>query len=138
MTIRSKLWLALGSLSIIIALIGVLASHGFSRLEKQTSIYNLIASADNAMFRARLSQADYLLLKESKFKQQVSIYLSESIAKLTEAQDMMKVASSIARINEIKKSVRDYEAEFNRIAEQPDNGKKFTHGCTFFGSGTCS
>ena len=101
MTIRTKLWLALGGLSIIIALIGLLAFNGFSRLEKQTSLYALISSADNSMFRARLSQADYLLLKEMKFKQQVSTYLSKTIAKITEAQDMMEVVSSIERVNKV-------------------------------------
>lgn len=122
MTIKTKLWLALGGLSIIIALIGLLAFNGFSRLEKQTSIYALISSADNSMFRARLSQADYLLLKEVKFKQQVSTYLSKTIAKITEAQDMMEVASSIERVNQIKKSVTDYKKEFTRITEQLSNG----------------
>ncbi len=116
MTIKQKLWFALSALALIILGIGLLAKSSFNKLEKQTTIYSNIAAADNAMFRARLSQADYLLLKEAEFKQQFDQNLSAAQTSLETTQAIMQVQSSIDRVNQIKAAIIRYNEEFTVIA----------------------
>ncbi|MDT0594825.1 methyl-accepting chemotaxis protein [Glaciecola petra] len=116
MTIKQKLWLAMGSLSFIILAIGILANASFNKLDKQNNIYSSISSADNYMFRARLSQADYLLLNEVEFEEQVDRFLNEAKNNLKTTQKQMDVKSSIERVNQILASIDRYKAEFTIIA----------------------
>ncbi len=116
MNVRTKLFGAMGSLSLMIALLGIYAYSSLSQLEWQNGIYNAIAKADNLMFRARLSQADYLLLKDSDFKQQVDDYLTQSSQQLDTARSMMAVQSSINRVNAIKQSIEEYRRSFGNVA----------------------
>ena len=69
MKIKLKLMLSLGSLSLIILLIGAFAIFSLTKLERQNSIYSAVSLADTFMYRARLSQADYMITADPKFTQ---------------------------------------------------------------------
>ena len=120
MTIKMKLLGALGTLSLMIALLGIYSYVSLTRLELQNTIYSDIARADNYMYRARLSQADYLLLRETEFKEQVDTYLDNVRSELAHAQSLMAVESSIKRVEAIKEDVEKYR---NLFIEMANSGK---------------
>jgi methyl-accepting chemotaxis protein len=119
MTIKQKLIVSLAILTIIISVMGASSLMGLSTLTKQNNIYNFISSADTSLYKARLAQADYLLLKQDKFKGMVKTELSTAIAELEQAKSFMAIKQNIAEIDRIITLKNEYlEAFENMVAGQ--------------------
>lgn len=122
MTIKQKLIVSLALLTIIISIMGVSSLIGLSKLTKQNDIYALISAADTNIYKARLAQADYLLLKQSKFKDAVKRELDKANDSLLNAQSLIQIEQNKTAINRIIKMQNDYFQAFqNMTATAPDS-----------------
>ena len=119
MNIKQKLIGALAILAVIILVLGASSLLSLSNLSKQNEIYNTILAADTLMYKARLAQADYLLLREAHFKRSVESVLDEVTISLNNAKSMMKIEENRAVINSIIAAKDDYRRSFNQLAQLP-------------------
>jgi methyl-accepting chemotaxis protein len=122
MKVKQKLIAALGSLSIVILVLGIVSTSMLERLGAQNAIFSELTSADVFLLQARLSQADYMLLEESKFRDGVSEYLSQANTALANAKSSMVVDESIAQVDNIQNNINKYQAAFHAFtnAKQKD------------------
>lgn len=120
MTIKIKLILALGSLSLIILLMGFFAKISLLKLDKQNRILSIFLDVDNYMYRARLSQADYLLTNEPSFKGQVKNHIELARVNLGTTKPLISVEQSIRQVAVIRAAIQKYEKEFTSLIEDQD------------------
>lgn len=122
MRIKTKLILSLSLLSFMIFLVGSFAFLSMSTLEKQNNIYSSVFAADNFMYQARLSQADYMLLEESRFIDQAIANLDSAFERLDHASELMSSKLSMSKVASIKKALIDYKLTFTElVAEKQKN-----------------
>ncbi|WP_371195102.1 methyl-accepting chemotaxis protein [Glaciecola sp. SC05] len=115
MTIKHKLIVSLALLTIIISIMGASSLMGLSKLNKQNNIYNSISSADTSLYKARLAQADYLLLNQNELKTQVKEELENAITSLELAKSFMQIEKNIAEVDRIIDLKGDYLSAFELV-----------------------
>jgi methyl-accepting chemotaxis protein len=120
MKIKTKLLLSLGSLSLVILIVGIFATLSLSKLENQNDIYTTVSYADKSMYQARLAQADFMLLEQPEFKEKVVEHLSSALESLDRTKNNMAVQSSIERVESIQAAVRLYKNSFDALIKQKE------------------
>ncbi|PKG38105.1 methyl-accepting chemotaxis protein [Psychromonas sp. Urea-02u-13] len=127
MKIKQKLIVALGSLSVVILVLGLFTTTMLDRLAAQNTIFSQLSNADSRLLQARLSQADYMLLEEKKFREGVDTFLQQANEELTNAKAAMAVEQSITQVNDIQSNINIYQSAFKAFtqAKQKDiEGRK--------------
>lgn len=117
MTIKQKLIAALGTLTLIILIVGIFAITSLQKLQSQQAIFGGLSSADTVLYQARLSQADYMLLEITKFKDQVFNYLQEANGLLNNVKSKMAVQKSIDQVDKIQINISEYKNAFSRFTQ---------------------
>jgi methyl-accepting chemotaxis protein len=112
MKIKIKLMLSLGSLSLIILLIGAFAIFSLTKLEKQNSIYSTISLADTFMYRARLAQADFLITADPQFTQKTMENVVAALDSLTKTKPLMANNTSISQVDAIQVAINRFKENF--------------------------
>ncbi|MCG7495665.1 methyl-accepting chemotaxis protein [Vibrio sp. Of7-15] len=122
MTIKQKLIAALGTLTLIILIVGIFAITSLQKLQNQQAIFSGLSSADTVLYQARLSQADYMLLEVTKFKDQVFNYLQEANDLLNNVKNKMAVKESIDQVDKIQVNISQYKSAFSQFTEAKARG----------------
>lgn len=117
MTIKQKLIAALGTLTLIILIVGIFAITSLQKLQSQQAIFSGLSAADTVLYQARLSQADYMLLEVTKFKDQVFNYLEEANGLLNNVKSKMAVRESIDQVDKIQINISEYKNAFSRFTQ---------------------
>lgn len=117
MRVKSKLALALGILSLIVLVMGIFAISSINRLDTQNQIYTALSAADNALYQARLGQADYMLTDDSEFADVVDEEIGNALQSLERAKENMEVAESVKQVAEIQRLMRQYKTIFDELVE---------------------
>lgn len=124
MTIKRKLIFSLALLTMIISIMGAISLFSLTTLSKQNNIYSLISHADISIYKARLAQADYLLLQQDKFKNLFQKELNNAVSKIKLAQSSMEIEKNIAEIDNIVNLKDQYKRSFETmVASQTANGE---------------
>jgi methyl-accepting chemotaxis protein len=121
MTIKRMLITSLALLTIIITVMGCISLLSLSTLEKQNDIFNSISSADTSIYKARLAQADYLLLQQTKFKEIFDSELDKASAKLQLTKSFMKIEENKKRIDRIISTKERYRKTFRELVGTLDS-----------------
>ena len=127
MKVKQKLIVALGSLSLVILVLGIFTTTMLDRLSAQHAIFSELSNADALLLQARLSQADYMLLEEDKFLAGVGDFLLQANTELGKAKAAMAVEKSIDQVNGIQSNINKYQRAFKKFtqAKQKDiEGRK--------------
>ncbi|MGK0268249.1 MAG: methyl-accepting chemotaxis protein [Paraglaciecola sp.] len=112
MKIKLKLMLSLGSLSLIILLIGAFAIFSLSKLERQNSIYSAISLADVFMYRARLAQADFMITADPQFTQKTMENVAAALDSLNKTKPVMANNTSISQVDAIQDAINRFKDNF--------------------------
>lgn len=117
MKIKTKLIIALSTLIISMFIVGGLSIFSVNKLNSQNQLYSTIADSASQMLSARLSQADYMLLEQDEFKDNVFAFLANSKALLRDTKNKMKVAESKAAVEQIIALTEQYNNIFSQLIE---------------------
>jgi len=115
MTIKQKLFLSLALMTVIIAIMGITSLMSFSTLSKQNDIYNHVLSGDTSVYKARLAQADYLLLNDKAFITELKKHIENAHSEFAEAKTRMKIQENIAEIDAIIGLKQSYTKAFDEL-----------------------
>ena len=117
MNIKNKLLLALGTLTMLVLVLGMFAVNSLFKLEDQNEIFSSLSQANTKMYQARLSQADYMLLGENRFITAVREHTSSSIKLLNNAAGLMEIQASIDEVDGIKQQVDEFVRAFQSLVD---------------------
>jgi methyl-accepting chemotaxis protein len=120
MKIKLKLMLSLGSLSVIILLIGAFAIFNLTKLEKQNSIYSAISLADTFMYRARLAQADSMITADPKFRQKTMEHVAAALDTLTKIKPLLASNTSIRQVDTIQGAINRFKESFVTLTDETE------------------
>ena len=121
MNIRPRLGLALGSLSMLILGVGVFSVVSLASLETQNKIYNSLITADIFLYKARLSQADYMITQQGQFANSLTNHVNRAIDELNTAKQLMSVASSINEVARIREAIDNFSEAFTALRQVMSN-----------------
>ncbi len=117
MKVKQKLIGALGSLTVVILILGLFSTTMLDKLGKQNAIFSNLTSAAKLIFQARLSQADYMLLERESFKESVDTYLTQANSFLSQTKSSMAVEASISQVNNIQENILEYKNAFENFTQ---------------------
>lgn len=103
--------------SAILCITLVLGFYPLRSQSDQSEILLNVIFADEAFYRSRLAQADYIILNDSELINEVSDNARNAFQHLDDASSSMSLESSIERVGEIKKNISDFLDLFNKYAE---------------------
>lgn len=121
MKVRTRLAVSLGTLTLIILVVGVFSIISLSRLDKQNTIYGSLFNADASLFKARLSQADFMLTNDTDYAREVDNHISTALSQLNTAKELMAVDASIRQVDVIEASMKEFLSAF-KVLEIHDGG----------------
>ncbi len=117
MKVKQKLIGALGSLTVVILILGLFSTTMLDKLGEQNAIFSNLTSAGKLIFQARLSQADYMLLERESFKESVDTYLTQANSFLSQTKSSMAVDASISQVNNIQENILEYKKAFENFTQ---------------------
>lgn len=117
MKVKQKLIGALGSLTVVILILGLFSTTMLDKLGEQNAIFSNLTSAGKLIFQARLSQADYMLLERESFKESVDTYLTQANNFLSQTKSSMAVEASISQVNNIQENILEYKKAFEKFTQ---------------------
>lgn len=115
MTIKQKLILTLGALGVIILFLGGYSMFAQKQIKLQGDIITLLSDADFALYDSRLSQADYMITEDPKFRVSIDEHTARSLEKLDMVIGMMEVESSKQEVREIKADIEAFSRAFDEF-----------------------
>jgi methyl-accepting chemotaxis protein len=118
MKVRTRLAVSLGTLTIIILVVGIFSITSVSRLDSQNTIFVSLTNADINLYQARLSQADYMLTNDNAFAQNVENHVAKALDQLATVKKLMAVEASIRQVNGIEASMQAFLTAFNVLQSQ--------------------
>ncbi len=124
--LRAQLLIAFSIVLIFIVIVGSVSYSSFKSIGFQGKITTLVNAKVDALFNARLGQADYMISNEKEFIESNQAKLKEANAIANELQGLMKVQSSIDHVDLIKKNINIYGTHFKEyVTLEQEQDKAF-------------